>query len=129
MPVWESVTYGLIPLGVSRHARHELAAGLFERLGIADKLTNRPEELSGGEQQRAAVARALVGNPRLLLADEPTSNLDRRSAAELIALLGELHADGLTIVVATHDPELLALATRQFTMDHGRLMDGAESAG
>jgi putative ABC transport system ATP-binding protein len=124
MPVWESATYGLIPSGVSRRERQKLAAKVFERLGISDKLASRPEELSGGEQQRVAVARALVADPVLLLADEPTSNLDRRSAADLIALLGELHAGGLTIVTATHDPHLLSLATRPFTMDHGKLVDG-----
>jgi len=121
MPVWESVTYAMIPSGVPRRERRAVAERWFERLGIADKLDRRPDELSGGEQQRVVVARALVSNPLLLLADEPTSNLDRRSAADLIALLGELNREGLAVVVATHDPNVLTLATRTFIMDHGRL--------
>jgi putative ABC transport system ATP-binding protein len=81
-----------------------------------------PEELSGGEQQRVAVARALAGRPEILLADEPTSNLDRRSARELIDVFRELHDEGLTLVIATHDAELLALATRVVELEHGRLV-------
>lgn len=125
MPVWESATYGLIPRGVRRSERQAVALRLFERLGIAHKLGSRPEELSGGEQQRVAIVRALAADPLLLLADEPTSNLDRGSAADLIALLDELRAGGLTIVAATHDSNLLALASRTCLMEHGRLRDGA----
>jgi len=122
LPVWENVTYGLIPRGVTRDARLRLAEEQLERLGLASKLGERPEVLSGGEQQRVAVARALVTNPEILMADEPTSNLDQRSAEELIALFGRLHSEGHTLIVATHDPRFEPLATEVFRMDRGRLV-------
>src|SRR5207247_420097 len=92
LPVWENVTYPLVPRGVGRGARRRRAEELLSRLGLAHRLTARPEELSGGEQQRVAAARALVGRPEVVLADEPTSNLDQASAAALVALLRETHA-------------------------------------
>lgn len=121
LAVWESVGYGLIPQGVPATERRERARQLLARLGLEDRLDQRPEQLSGGEQQRVAVARALIGRPELILADEPTSNLDRRSAEQMLSILRDLHEDGLTVVVATHDPALMQLATQHFELDHGRL--------
>jgi putative ABC transport system ATP-binding protein len=122
LAVWENVTYGLVPRGVSRSHRYELARQGLERFGLGGRMGERPESLSGGEQQRVAVARALVSQPPVLLADEPTSNLDQRAGEDLIAILRELHAAGQTLIVATHDPALAALATRAFHIDRGRLV-------
>ena len=122
LPAWENITYPLIPRGWSRGRRQELALSLLARFGIADRFTARPEELSGGEQQRVAVARALAGAPEVLLADEPTSNLDLGAAGELLATLREFHAGGNTVVVSTHDPQLADLATEVHELRAGRLV-------
>jgi putative ABC transport system ATP-binding protein len=121
LPVWENVTYPLIPRGASAGRRRERAAELLARLGIPEKFAARPRELSGGEQQRVAVARALAGDPEILFADEPTSNLDAASAGQLLAVLGEFRAAGRTVVVSTHDPQLVALATDRHELRAGRL--------
>ncbi|MBA3485678.1 MAG: ABC transporter ATP-binding protein [Lysobacter sp.] len=96
------------------HAHH-----LLDRVGLTDRAAHRPNQLSGGQQQRAAIARALLLKPALLLADEPTGNLDSRSAADVLTLLGEVHADGQTVVIVTHDPGIAARAPREV-----RLRDG-----
>jgi putative ABC transport system ATP-binding protein len=129
LEVWNNVTYPLIPRGIPARQRYELAAQQLKRLGLADKMSKRPEELSGGEQQRVAIARALAGQPQALLADEPTSNLDRKAAGLLRALLAEIHAQGTTVVVATHDAELLAVATTVYDLEAGRLKTGADACG
>lgn len=95
------------------------ARGLLDRVGLSERLAHKPGELSGGQQQRAAIARALIRKPSVLLADEPTGNLDSRSAADVLGLFDELHAEGQTIVLVTHDAEVAARAPR-----HVRLRDG-----
>ena len=121
LSVWENVTYPLIPLGTGPRERRERARALLDRVGLARMFDARPEELSGGELQRVGVARALVADPVAVLADEPTSNLDRRSGEAIAELLGGIHAAGVTVVVATHDATLTARATTAFEMDAGRL--------
>jgi putative ABC transport system ATP-binding protein len=121
LPVWENITYPLIPRGRGPAARYETACLLLARLRLADKLTARPKELSGGELQRVAVARALAGQPEVLLADEPTSNLDPAAAGELVALLQGIHAEGKTVIVSSHDPQLVSLATQVCRLEAGRL--------
>jgi putative ABC transport system ATP-binding protein len=125
LSVWENITYPLIPRGVRRAARQRVAALLLERLGLSDKIHLRPTELSGGEQQRVAVARALADTPEVLLADEPTSNLDGAAAEQFLTLLLELQAEGKTLVMVTHDPQLIHKATRCYTLQAGRLQPPA----
>jgi putative ABC transport system ATP-binding protein len=127
LPVWENITYPLVPRGVPSVERFRIAQALTERLGIAEKLSGLPEELSGGEQQRVAVARALAVEPDVILADEPTSNLDRKAGRELIGILREIHTSGKTLVVATHDPDMLELATAVAELDSGRLVRASTS--
>ena len=118
MSAWENVAFPMRFAGVARGERRERAFALLERVGLADRRQHRPSELSGGQQQRVAIARSLVNEPRLVLADEPTGNLDTASGQSIMELLAELHADGRTVVVVTHDPRMAAYATHQvFLLD------------
>jgi len=118
----DNVEMPLVYAGVGKEERYERAAAMLQRLGLGDRLHHLPSQLSGGQQQRVAVARALVTRPSLLLADEPTGNLDSVTSGEILALLDELNRDeGLTIVLITHEPEVAAHARRQLTMRDGRL--------
>jgi putative ABC transport system ATP-binding protein len=121
LPLWENITYPLIPRGVPHRRRYEIAHGLLEQLGLLDRRLARPAELSGGEQQRGAVARALAGEPDVLLADEPVASLDPEAGAAVIDLLRQVHAQGKTVVLSSHDPELVALATQVYELKAGRL--------
>lgn len=102
---------------------------LLERVGLADRRHHRPHELSGGEMQRTAIARALVNRPLLLLADEPTGNLDTQTGESILGLFRELNRDGLTLVVVTHNPGLAAAAPRRLSLSDGRLTDSAVHPG
>ncbi len=120
LPAWRNVELPLVYGRVPAAERRARAVAALERVGLADKLDNRPGELSGGQQQRVAVARAVVGEPALVLADEPTGNLDSRSTADVLDLLDELHGQGRTIVLITHELEVAERARRVV-----RVLDGA----
>ena len=107
--------------GVRRRERRKRAAEALSRVGLSDKLNRRPTELSGGQQQRVAIARALVNRPALLLADEPTGNLDTRTGYEILALLQELHAAGMTVILVTHNPSVSDHTKVTFHLEDGRL--------
>jgi putative ABC transport system ATP-binding protein len=118
----ENVAAPLLYQGVSGKERRGRAREALERLGLGDRLDHEPSELSGGQQQRVAVARALVTDPALILADEPTGNLDSASGRDVMGVLQALHRAGRTIVLITHDPDVAEVATRQVHIRDGRLV-------
>ena len=119
----KNVELPLAEAGLGGAARRERARALLEYVGLGRRESHRPSQLSGGEQQRVAIARALANEPALLLADEPTGELDARTGAEMIALFRRLNADGTTIVVVTHDEELARAAKRVVHMRDGSIVD------
>ena len=108
--------------GVSARKGRQMATEALERVGLGDRIMHKPDELSGGQQQRVAIARALVNNPALLLADEPTGALDSKTSDEVLDLFGELHRQGITLVVVTHDPLVGERAERLVTLMDGRII-------
>ena len=126
----ENVADGLLYAGIPLVERLERAAEALTRVGLGDRLGARPTQLSGGEQQRVAIARALVGRPAIVLADEPTGNLDSATGRAIMSLIDELHAQGATIVVITHDHEVAARFPRRLTLLDGRIVsDNGQPVG
>ena len=128
LTVVENVEVPLFYAGVARGERREIARERLELVGLGHRLRHRPPQLSGGEQQRAAVARSLVLDPPLDLADEPTGNLDTENGAAVLALLDRIHAEGRTIVMVTHDNEIAARADRTIHVRDGLIVDGVRGA-
>jgi putative ABC transport system ATP-binding protein len=119
----ENVALPMAEAGVSREQRVERAATLLSYVGLGNRQRHRPSEMSGGEQQRVAIARALANQPKLLLADEPTGELDARTGTEIIALFRKLNDEGTTLVVVTHDEDLASAARHKIHMRDGRVVD------
>jgi putative ABC transport system ATP-binding protein len=116
----------LILAGVEPGERKKRVAGVLERLGLPDRARHRPDQLSGGQRQRVAIARATIMEPAIILADEPTGNLDRASGKEVIETIESLNREGMTVVMVTHDPELGRRTVRQVQMDDGRIISDTE---
>ncbi len=121
LTAWENIELPMSEAGVARAERSERTQGLLEYVGLAHRADHRPSQLSGGEMQRVAIARALANRPRLLLADEPTGELDEATGEQIGDLIDRVHADGTAIVVVTHNPSLARRASRQLTMRGGRV--------
>ena len=119
LPAWRNVELPLVYAGMARPQRKRLAMQALERVGLGHRVEHRPNELSGGQQQRVAVARALVTNPAMILADEPTGNLDSASTEDVLGLFSELHAAGSTIVLITHEHEVASRASRRVKLADG----------
>jgi len=119
----ENVAGGLLYTGAPARRRREAAREALTRVGLAKRTSHRPSQLSGGERQRVAIARAIVKRPRLVLADEPTGNLDSASGAGVVQLLHELAADGATLVLITHDEQVAAYFPRRLHMRDGQIVD------
>jgi putative ABC transport system ATP-binding protein len=117
----ENVAEGLVYSGAAPHARRRCARDQLERVGLGHRLGHRPAELSAGERQRVAIARALASGPNIVLADEPTGNLDSAASRDIVGLLGALHSHGATIVVITHDREIAAGLPRRVEIRDGRI--------
>ena len=124
-----NVADGLLYSGVPRAAREERARLALEKVGLGHRVHHRPNEMSGGERQRVAIARAVVGDPPLLLADEPTGNLDSRSSDTIVALLRELNASGTSVLMITHDPVLAESMPRRITISDGSLVSDIQGGG
>jgi len=114
-----NVELPLIYAGISAHQRRERAAQALQRVGLGDRMDHRPNELSGGQRQRVAIARALVNEPSILLADEPTGNLDSTTSTEIMGVFAELHRQGQTVVMVTHEHDIAANAARVITLHDG----------
>ncbi|MDQ7794494.1 MAG: ABC transporter ATP-binding protein [bacterium] len=125
----DNVVLPLTYAGVAPRAARQRAGGVLEQVGLGDRLTHRPGELSGGEQQRVAIARALVNDPGLILADEPTGNLDTRTGREILDLFGSLNRQGRTLILVTHNPEIAAAAPRIIEVRDGRVSRDERRAG
>jgi putative ABC transport system ATP-binding protein len=129
LPAWRNVELPLVYSGVATDERRDRALAALGKVGLAERADHRPGELSGGQQQRVAIARAVVTEPTLILADEPTGNLDSTSSADVLSLLRALHGEGRTIAIITHERDIAALAERVVEMRDGQLRepDGQEA--
>jgi putative ABC transport system ATP-binding protein len=123
IPARRQVELPLFYAGVPPRESQQRARAALERVGLGDRATHHPDELSGGEQQRVAIARALVNRPSLLLADEPTGQLDTKTGASLLALFGQLHQEGLSLIVVTHDPKVGEQAERIISLSDGQIVN------
>jgi putative ABC transport system ATP-binding protein len=117
----ENVMLPLVYAGIEKSKRQEMATKVLEQVGLGNRMTHRPNELSGGQRQRVAIARALVNNPAIILADEPTGNLDSKTSVEIMGLLEDIHKNGNTIILVTHEEDIAAHAHRIVRLKDGKV--------
>ncbi|NLA60192.1 MAG: ABC transporter ATP-binding protein, partial [Firmicutes bacterium] len=117
-----NVELPLVYRGMPAAERRKRAVRALESVGLADRMTHKPNEMSGGEQQRVAIARAIAGDPKVILADEPTGNLDTRSGEEVMSIFQDLHQDGITLILVTHDPDIARHAERIISVRDGKII-------
>ncbi len=122
MTVLQNVMQPLVYRGIPKAERVKMATEALDKVGLSHRMGHRPNQLSGGQRQRVAVARALVGKPSILLADEPTGNLDSKTSAEIMALFDELHQQGQTVIVVTHEPDIAAHCHRTLRVSDGKIV-------
>ena len=122
MSAFENVELPMVLAGLPPSARREKVAAALERVSLSSRVEHRPDQLSGGERQRVAIARAIVMQPTILLADEPTGNLDSHSGKEIVDIMEDLNGQGLTLIIVTHDPAIGERAHRKIRMEDGRIM-------
>jgi len=126
----KNVMQPLVYRGIARAERKRIATEALERIGLGDRMHHLPNELSGGQRQRVAIARALVGHPAILLADEPTGNLDSKTSQEIMVLIDQLHKDGQTIIIVTHEPDIASHCERVIQLEDGKVhSDTRQQAG
>ena len=125
----KNVMQPLVYRGIPRAERKRIASQALEHVGLGDRLNSRPNQLSGGQRQRVAIARALVGKPAILLADEPTGNLDSKTSREIMKLIDELHKQGQTIIMVTHEPDIAAHCDRVIRLEDGKVESDTRQTG
>jgi len=125
----KNVMQPLVYRGIARAERKRIATEALERVGLGDRMHHQPNELSGGQRQRVAISRALVGNPSILLADEPTGNLDSKTSQEIMALIDQLHREGQTVIMVTHEPDIAGHCDRVIRMEDGKLAEDSRQGG
>jgi len=125
----KNVMQPLVYRGIARAERKRIATEALERVGLGDRMHHQPNELSGGQRQRVAITRALVGNPSILLADEPTGNLDSKTSQEIMALIDQLHREGQTVIMVTHEPDIAGHCDRVIRMEDGKLAEDSRQGG
>ncbi len=125
----KNVMQPLVYRGIPRPERKRMASEALEHVGLGDRLESRPNQLSGGQRQRVAIARALVGKPAILLADEPTGNLDSKTSREIMMLIDQLHTQGQTIIMVTHEPDIAAHCDRVIHLEDGKINSDTQQQG